>query len=101
MGVISNISSIYGTKAAEMTFSDNCSKAAVNMITESAALELAPHGIRVVGVAPGRVDTPMLHKGKALGIWDHMCKEKMRGKVIQPEEIAAVLAFWRRTIAIA
>ncbi len=59
-GVILNTSSVYGQMAAEMSFVYNVSKAAVDMMTKCAALELAPHNIRVVAVAPGRVDTPLL-----------------------------------------
>jgi D-sorbitol dehydrogenase (acceptor) len=38
-------------------------KAAVISYTQSAALAMAPHGIRVNAIAPGVVDTPM---------WDHV-----------------------------
>jgi len=92
-GVILNTSSVYGSMAAELSFTYNVSKSAVDMMTKCAALELAPHGIRVAAVAPGRVDTPMLQKGKALGIWDQMRREQIRGEFTQPEEIANVFAF--------
>lgn len=92
-GVILNTSSVYGTMAAEMTFTYNVSKAAVDMMTKCAALELAPHGIRVVAVAPGRVDTPMLRQYKEFGLWEHIRKEQMRDEFTQPEEIADVFAF--------
>jgi len=36
------------------------SKGALESLTRSAALELAPHGIRVNSVAPGLTDTPMI-----------------------------------------
>ncbi|MFH4492060.1 SDR family oxidoreductase [Vibrio alginolyticus] len=61
-GVILNTSSVYARMASEMTFTYNVSKAAVDMMTKCAALELAPLGIRVCAVAPGRVDTPMLRQ---------------------------------------
>lgn len=92
-GVILNTSSIYGQMAAEMTFSYNVSKAAVDMMTKCAALELAPHGIRVAAVAPGRVDTPMLRQYEALGLWEHIRREQMRNAFTQPAEIADVFAF--------
>ena len=92
-GVILNTSSIYGSIAAELSFTYNVSKSAVDMMTKCAALELAPHGIRVAAVAPGRVNTPMLQQAKALGIWDQMRREQMRGEFTEPEEIANVFAF--------
>jgi len=92
-GAILNTSSIYGQMAAEMTFSYNASKAAVDMMTKCAALELAPLNIRVCAVAPGRVDTPLLRQYEALGLWEHIRKEQMRGEFTQPAEIADVFAF--------
>ena len=92
-GVIINTSSVYGTMASELTFTYNVSKAAVDMMTKCAALEYGPHKIRVCAVAPGRVDTPMLHQYKDLGLWDHIKREQMRDEFTQPEEIADVIAF--------
>ncbi|HHF3256676.1 TPA: SDR family NAD(P)-dependent oxidoreductase [Vibrio alginolyticus] len=92
-GVILNTSSIYAQMASEMTFTYNVSKAAVDMMTKCAALELAPLDIRVCAVAPGRVDTPMLRQYEEIGLWDHIRKEQMRQNFTQPEEIANVVAF--------
>lgn len=92
-GVIINTSSVYGSLAANMTWPYNVSKAAVDMMTKSSALELGPHGIRVVAVAPGRVDTPMLREGKKIGLWEHMRTEQVRDQFTQPSEIAEVIAF--------
>ena len=92
-GVILNTSSIYGLMDAEMTFTYNVSKAAVDMMTKCAALELAPYNIRVAAVAPGRVDTPMLRQYEALGLWEHIRREQMRNEFTQPSEIADVFAF--------
>ncbi|ELB2787646.1 SDR family oxidoreductase [Vibrio alginolyticus] len=92
-GVILNTSSVYARMASEMTFTYNVSKAAVDMMTKCAALELAPLGIRVCAVALGRVDTPMLRQYEEIGLWDHIRKEQMRQNFTQPEEIADVVAF--------
>ncbi|MGP1389667.1 MAG: SDR family NAD(P)-dependent oxidoreductase [Vibrio diabolicus] len=92
-GVILNTSSVYAQMASEMTFTYNVSKAAVDMMTKCAALELAPLDIRVCAVAPGRVDTPMLRQYEEIGLWSHIRKEQMRQNFTQPEEIANVVAF--------
>ena len=92
-GVILNTSSVYAQMASEMTFTYNVSKAAVDMMTKCAALELAPLDIRVCAVAPGRVDTPMLRQYEEIGLWNHIRKEQMRQTFTQPEEIANVVAF--------
>ncbi|MFV0443390.1 MAG: SDR family NAD(P)-dependent oxidoreductase [Planctomycetaceae bacterium] len=92
-GVIINTSSAYGTSAAELTFSYNVSKAAIDMMTKSAALEFGPHKIRVVAVAPGRVNTPILQPLKEMGLWDHIRREHMRNEFTEPVEIANVMAF--------
>lgn len=62
------------------------SKAAVVMLTKSLALELAPHGIRVNGVAPGWVATP---GNAATGRMDAAAASIPLGRVAQPEEIAS------------
>ncbi len=92
-GVLLNTSSVYARMASEMTFTYNVSKAAVDMMTKCAALELALLGIRVCAVAPGRVDTPMLRQYEEIGLWNHIRKEQMRQNFTQPEEIADVVAF--------
>lgn len=92
-GVILNTSSVYGKMASEMTFTYNVSKAAVDMMTKNAALELAPLNVRVCAIAPGRVDTPLLRQYEALGLWEHIRREQMRETFTQPEEIANVAAF--------
>ncbi|MFW1331954.1 SDR family NAD(P)-dependent oxidoreductase, partial [Vibrio parahaemolyticus] len=76
-----------------MNFTYYVSKAAVVMMTKCAALELAPLGIRICAVAPGRVDTPMLRQYEEIGLWNHIRKEQMRQNFTQPEEIADVVAF--------
>ncbi|WP_019119719.1 SDR family NAD(P)-dependent oxidoreductase [Brevibacillus massiliensis] len=92
-GVIINSSSIFQEVASPGVIHYHASKAAIQMMTKSAALELAPHGIRVVGIAPGIVDTPMLQRDKELGLWETLQQKHMRGKALQPEEIASVAVF--------
>lgn len=61
------------------------SKAAVVMLTKEMALELAPKGIRVNGIAPGWVDTP---GNAATGRMEAAAKSIPLGRVAQPSEIA-------------
>lgn len=58
-GRIINITSPASRMALPNYTAYAASKAAVDAITRSAAIALAPHGIRVNSVAPGMMDTPM------------------------------------------
>jgi NAD(P)-dependent dehydrogenase (short-subunit alcohol dehydrogenase family) len=60
-GVIVNLASVQGFRVAYPGAAFYAaSKAAVVSLTKSAALEYGGEGIRVVGIAPGPIDTPML-----------------------------------------
>jgi NAD(P)-dependent dehydrogenase (short-subunit alcohol dehydrogenase family) len=61
-GVIINISSVNGQQPGEGQVAYCAAKAGVDMITRCGALELGPMGIRVVGIAPGLVETPLTKK---------------------------------------
>ncbi|MDF5758965.1 SDR family NAD(P)-dependent oxidoreductase [Spongiactinospora sp. TRM90649] len=58
-GCVVNISSIGARQPTIGLGHYEATKAGVDALTRTAALELAPHGIRVNGVAPGPVHTPM------------------------------------------
>jgi len=64
------------------------------MLTRTAGVELAPHGILVVGVGPGAIDTPINAQTEA----DPDALRRLDsaiplGRVAQPAEIASVVAF--------
>ncbi|GGV64849.1 ketoreductase [Streptomyces longisporoflavus] len=68
-------------------------KAALDFLTRTWALELAPKGVRVAGIAPGPVDTPIAeHAGlDPEGIAQLRARQRGRvplGRVGQPEEVA-------------
>jgi glucose 1-dehydrogenase len=70
------------------------SKGGMRMLTRTAGVELAPHGITVVGVGPGAVDTAINKQTTA----DPAALEKLNdaiplGRLAQPEEIGTVVAF--------
>ena len=58
-GVIINISSVNAQQPGEGQVAYCAAKAGVDMITRCGALELGGRGIRVVGIAPGLVETPL------------------------------------------
>ncbi len=58
-GSVINLCSQAGRRGEALVSHYCASKAAVFSYTQSAALAMAPHGIRVNGIAPGVVDTPM------------------------------------------
>ena len=60
-GSIVNISSTAGLRGSARAFAYGATKWALRGMTKSAAMELAPRGIRVNSVHPGPIDTAMLH----------------------------------------
>jgi glucose 1-dehydrogenase len=70
------------------------SKGGMRMLTRTAGVELAPHGVLVVGVGPGAVDTPI----NTATVNDPAALKKLDdaipiGRLAKPEEIASVVAF--------
>jgi len=61
-GAIVNVGSVAGEKVIRGNGIYNASKSAANMLTCTAALEAAEHGIRINEVAPGPIETPMLRE---------------------------------------
>jgi NAD(P)-dependent dehydrogenase (short-subunit alcohol dehydrogenase family) len=90
-GTFVNTASIFGTMASRGSFNYNAAKAAVVMMSKSAALELAEYGIRVVGVAPGFIDTPMFGDNDALKA--EVARQHIHNRLISPEQVADVVAF--------
>ena len=70
----------------------NASKAALSAVTKTLALEWARDGIRVVGIAPGKIATdmvaPVLEWAERSGV-----AVNPLGRVGMPEEVAALVAF--------
>ena len=60
-GAIVNIGSIFGQRGEAGDTAYCASKAGIALLTQSLALELAPHAIRVNTIAPGNMATEMHH----------------------------------------
>ena len=70
------------------------SKGGMRMLARSGGVELGPHGIRIVNIAPGAVDTPINTSTTS----DPDKLEKLDaaiplGRLAEPEEIAEVVVF--------
>ncbi|QCO68826.1 glucose 1-dehydrogenase [Luteimonas yindakuii] len=91
-GSIVNISSIAGMVGFPGACAYVGTKWAVRGMTKTAAVEFAPHRIRVNSVHPGFIDTPMLagnsDEANAAGIAATPLK-----RVGQPDDIAAAVAY--------
>lgn len=93
-GSLVSISSLNGRQPA-VGMSAYCSaKAGLSMLTQVAALEMGPRGIRVNGVSPGFVETP-LTQGSSLvpGLLEDYVDNTALGRAGQPEEIADAVVF--------
>jgi NAD(P)-dependent dehydrogenase (short-subunit alcohol dehydrogenase family) len=93
-GSLVSISSLNGRQPA-IGMSAYCSaKAGLSMLTQVAALELAPRGIRVNAVAPGFVHTP-LTEGAAMvpGVIEEYVENTPLGRAGTPEDIAEAVLF--------
>ncbi|RZL54617.1 MAG: L-iditol 2-dehydrogenase [Variovorax sp.] len=98
-----NLASQAGRRGEALVSHYCATKAAVISYTQSAALAMAPHGIRVNGVAPGVVDTPMWAEVDALfARYENLpIGEKKRqvgvavplGRMGVPDEIADAVVF--------
>ncbi len=70
------------------------SKGGMRMLTRTAGVELAPHNILVVGVAPGAVATPInLSTMSDPSLMQKLNSAIPLGRMAKPEEIANVVAF--------
>ncbi len=98
------VGSATGRKVAPMTAAYGASKAGLAQLIRVAALEGAPRGIRVNGVAPGGVKTRMFsdqdffqtlidtHGGEE-GAWAALSQDTPLKRFSEPGEIAALIRF--------
>ena len=93
-GALISISSLNGRQPAAGMSAYCSAKAGLSMLTQVAALELAPRGIRVNAVAPGFVHTP-LTEGAALvpGVVEEYVENTPLGRAGTPQDIAEAVVF--------
>lgn len=89
-GAILNIASISGMRGNPGRAGYGASKGGVVVLTQVMANDLARHAIRVNAIAPGPVETEMVHRmGADTGFVDHVPMRRMG----TPDEIARAAVF--------
>jgi glucose 1-dehydrogenase len=93
-GRIINITSVHEDWPMPGNTAYCLAKGGVRMLTRTAGVELAPHGILIVGVGPGAVATPInLATMKDPTLMAKLNAAIPLGRMAQPEEIANVVVF--------
>jgi glucose 1-dehydrogenase len=93
-GRIINITSVHEDWPMPGNTAYCLAKGGMRMLTRTAGVELAPHGILVVGVGPGAVATPInLSTMNDPAMMAKLNSAIPLGRMAQPEEIANVVVF--------
>lgn len=92
-GSIVNISSISGMVGNANNSAYVASKFAVRGLTKAAAVEFAPHNIRVNSVHPGTIRTPMTEQEDVKAIVKEMEKKIPMKRIAEPEEISNLVLY--------
>jgi len=96
-GAVVNLSSVAGLRPYAGIFAYCVSKAGTDQLTRCAALELAPHGVRVNAVNPGVVVTELHTVTNTVpdyaGFLERSKTTHPIGRVGQPEEVSALVLF--------
>lgn len=91
-GIIINLSSLAGIEPQPGKIAYGSSKAAIILMTQCLAKELGPLGIRVNAIAPGPIETEMIHQYTD-EMLAKLASESSLSRLGKPEEIARVALF--------
>jgi 3-oxoacyl-[acyl-carrier protein] reductase len=92
-GVIVNNASVLGWRAQAGQAHYAAAKAGVMALTRCAAIEAAPHGVRINAVAPSLAMHPFLAKVTTDELLEELTAREAFGRAAEPWEIATVIAF--------
>ena len=92
-GRILNTSSILGSVTKEGRATYSMTKAAMNALTRSAALEFGSGGVLVNSLAPGYIDTELTRKNNPPSELASVIRSIPLGRMADPREIASVAVF--------
>ena len=92
-GVLVNNASVLGWRAQEGQAHYAAAKAGVMALTRCAAVEAAPHGIRINAVAPSLAMHPFLAKVTSEELLAELTQREAFGRYAEPWEVANVMVF--------
>jgi 3-oxoacyl-[acyl-carrier protein] reductase len=92
-GVIVNNASVLGWRAQVGQAHYAAAKAGVMALTRCAALEAAPHGVRINAVSPSLATHPFLSKVTPQEVLDELEAREAYGRGAEPWEVANVMVF--------
>ena len=97
-GSVVHMASVQGMASQAGVVAYSTAKHGLIGLVRAMAVDAAPYGVRVNGVAPGSVDTPMLRELVALSsepeaVWATIRGMHPLGRAAAPSEIAEVVAF--------
>lgn len=92
-GVIVNNASVVGWRAQEGQAHYAAAKAGVMALTRCAAMDLAPHGIRVNAVSPSLAMHPFLAKVTSDELLEQLTDREAFKRAAEPWEVANVMVF--------
>ncbi len=92
-GRIVNISSIFSLVSREKRIAYTASKAGLNGLTQTAAIELAPFGVLVNALCPGYVATDLTYANNPPEILATIIETIPMKRLAEPIEIAKMVAF--------
>ncbi|MBQ7614854.1 MAG: 3-oxoacyl-ACP reductase FabG [Butyrivibrio sp.] len=88
MGLIINISSVWGNVGASYEVAYSASKGGVNSFTRALAKELAPSNVQVNAIACGVIDTDMNRNHLSQEELENLSQEIPAGRMGNPSEVA-------------
>jgi NAD(P)-dependent dehydrogenase (short-subunit alcohol dehydrogenase family) len=97
-GAVVHMASVQGFASQTGVLAYSTAKHGLVGLVRAMAVDAAPYGVRVNGVAPGSVDTPLLRDAVALSddpqaVWDAIDAMHPLGRPAEAREVAEVVAF--------
>jgi NAD(P)-dependent dehydrogenase (short-subunit alcohol dehydrogenase family) len=97
-GSVINIASVASFVGFRRDAAYCASKGAVLMLTRQAALDYAPHGVRVNAICPGFIDTPMLRvycegQPDPAAAWGEVLAQHPMGRLGTPDDVAGAAVY--------